>query len=191
MESLHPSCRAELNSAPRSFRLPRRPCSHPPECHGVANPVWFRWWSEGDDRLVECRPTPASRGEPRTHETEHDPGSTLTVDLSAKNLGPEGSRVTRDQDLSDVNTEWVAFRDTVVHHDWSFALCDAGGRNVHGGAERLTSGKSVSSGCGTDTVQRARSQAGEVRLDERVNGEWSFVETLRRPCLTVGGSGRA
>lgn len=30
-----------------------------------------------------------------------------------------------------------------------------------------------------DTVQRGRSQVGEGRLDERVNGEWSFIETLR------------
>ena len=88
-------------------------------------PVRLRRWGEGDLRFVGCRPTPGYEQHPRPTETEHDARFVLAVDLSAKNLGPEGSRspsVSHDEDLSDIDAhDWVPFRDTVFHHDYRFA----------------------------------------------------------------------
>ena len=98
-----------------------------PERHGVAHSVWFGRWGEGDHWLVGCRLTPGYEQNPRSTESEHDARFVLSVHLSAKNLGPEGSRslsVSHDQDLSDLDTrKWVVSRDSVVHHDYRFALC--------------------------------------------------------------------
>ena len=84
-----------------------------PKRHGVAHSVRLRWWDERDLRFVGCRRAPGYEQHPRPTETKHDARFVLAVDLSAKNLGPKGSRspsVSHDEDLSDIDArEWIFF----------------------------------------------------------------------------------